>query len=172
MDLGEPEDARRGRTIAGSAVDAEEKNVLFEQYKLAVEMADRVSARRGAANGFFFTVTTALLAASESFGLSLAAGAGLVLSSAWWWQLRSYRTLSAAKWKVIGDLERNLPALPFTDEWIEIKKDPVERAVAHFAWVARIVQPFARYAELSLVEQVVPFVFFILFAVSLARALA
>jgi hypothetical protein len=34
----------------------------MELYKLAVEMADRVSARRGTANAFFVTVNTALLA--------------------------------------------------------------------------------------------------------------
>ena len=31
----------------------------FELYKLAVEMADRVSARRSLANSFFLTINTA-----------------------------------------------------------------------------------------------------------------
>ncbi|MBM5818188.1 MAG: hypothetical protein FJ083_16945, partial [Cyanobacteria bacterium K_Offshore_surface_m2_239] len=34
---------------------------LFDQYKLAVEMADRVSARRMQANTFFLAVNTGLL---------------------------------------------------------------------------------------------------------------
>jgi hypothetical protein len=34
----------------------------LEQYKLYVEMADRIGARRQAANTFFLTINTALLA--------------------------------------------------------------------------------------------------------------
>jgi hypothetical protein len=34
----------------------------LELYKLAVEMADRVSARRATANAFFLTINTALFA--------------------------------------------------------------------------------------------------------------
>ncbi len=34
---------------------------LLEQYKLYVEMADRISERRANANSFFFTVITALI---------------------------------------------------------------------------------------------------------------
>jgi len=56
-----------------------------ELYKLAVEMADRVSARRGLANTFFLTVNTGLAA------------------------LQSYRKLNAAKFKVINAIEPRLP---------------------------------------------------------------
>lgn len=37
---------------------------VLEQYKLAVEMADRVSARRGNANLFYLSVQTTLLTAA------------------------------------------------------------------------------------------------------------
>lgn len=147
-------------------------SILFEQYRLATEMADRISARRGTANGFYFTVSSALLAASESLGLSIASAAGLALACAWWLQLRSYRNLNAAKWTVIGELEVSLPAKPFTDEWSILKAEPVDRLVLRSAWITRALQPLARYAELSLVEQVVPVVFFGLFLISLAAAIA
>src|SRR5581483_4789886 len=94
VDLGQPEDADQGRTLT-----AGDDGRLIEQYKLAAEMADRVSARRGAANGFYFTVSSALLATSESLSLATASAAGIVLACAWWLQLRSYRNLNAAKFE-------------------------------------------------------------------------
>ena len=146
---------------------SEDKKMLFEQYKLAVEMADRISARRGIANGFYFTVSSGLLAAAESFGLAKASGAGLLLACAWWLQLRSYRKLNAAKWTVISALEKELPAKPFTDEWDVLKSDPLDAAVARLKHLTGALSPLARYPELSLIEQVVPLVFVVLFGVTL-----
>jgi hypothetical protein len=100
---------------------------LYATYTLAVEMADRVSARRGAANQFFLTVQTALLAAVGFADTTLehvawyaavvAAISGCAISGAWWLQLRSYRRLNQAKFRVIGELEQQLPAKVFTQEW-------------------------------------------------------
>lgn len=146
---------------------AEDTKTLFEQYKLAVEMADRISARRGIANGFYFTVSSGLLAAAESFGLAKVSGAGLVLACAWWLQLRSYRKLNAAKWTVISALEKELPASPFTDEWDILKSDPLDGAVARSKLLTGALSPLARYTELSVIEQVVPLVFAVLFIVTL-----
>jgi hypothetical protein len=92
---------------------------VLEQYKLAVEMADRISARRATANGFFLTVQTTLIALMAVKGLDRdwVAGAGLVLAITWWLLLRSYRDLNGAKWKVIQLIEQHLPLQPFSDEW-------------------------------------------------------
>jgi hypothetical protein len=141
--------------LGGASVAPAE--LLFEQYKLAVEMADRISARRGAANAFFATGNAALLAAIESLELALAPLLGLVFAGAWWLLLRSYRELNTAKFKVINELEKELPARPFTDEWNLIKQeDPVKRKLG----------ALGRYAEFSVVEQVVPFVFAAFYVVS------
>ncbi len=120
---------------------------LIDQYKLAVEMADRVSARRATANSFFLTVQTALVTASgfvqrERWAL---AATGLIVAAAWWLTLRSYRMLNSAKFKVITTIEDSLPASPFQDEWaiLDHKNGPLR----------------ARYAALSFVEQTVPVVF-------------
>ncbi|MGW1871483.1 RipA family octameric membrane protein [Streptomyces mauvecolor] len=128
----------------------------LELYTLAVEMADRVSARRGTANGFFLSVQTALVTVL-GFGLpelkdspwwaaAAVAAAGLALSGAWWLQLRSYRDLNTAKFKVITDLEKNPPVGIFTDEWTALRPDPTQ--LRH-----------RRYAELGLSERTVPLVF-------------
>jgi hypothetical protein len=145
---------------------------LLEQYKLAAEMADRVSARRGAANGFYFTVSSALLATSESLSLATASAAGIVLACAWWMQLRSYRNLNAAKFGVIAKLEQRLPIQVFGEEWAILKKEPVERTVLRSRLLGRLLKPLSRYAELSVVEQVVPLVFLVLFTITLAHSLA
>ena len=48
------------------ALTEEESKAMFEQYKLYVEMADRISQRRMNANTFFISVNT-LLCAVTSF---------------------------------------------------------------------------------------------------------
>lgn len=120
---------------------------FLDQYKLAVEMADRVSARRATANSFFVTVQSALVAV---FGISTAERwpltvAGVVVAVAWWLSLRSYRMLNSAKFEVINNMEPRLHASPFKDEWtiLDRKDGPLHK----------------RYAALSFVEQTVPLAF-------------
>jgi hypothetical protein len=129
---------------------------LLDQYKLAVEMADRLGARRGQANTFYLAVQSALvtLAGLKGTPTEAISAAGLVLCAVWFMQLRSYRDLSAAKWKVINAMESALPSSPFTDEWAELKPDAPKK------WRDR-------YAELGVVERVVPAVFAAIFAVLL-----
>jgi hypothetical protein len=121
---------------------------FLDIYKLAAEMADRVSARRALSNSFLLTVQSAFVALIGAGGLSHQAlgGAGLVLAVAWWALLRSYRGLNGAKYAVLLEMEKQLPAQPFTDEWALLRTDPVKK------WRGR-------YAELGLVERIVPVVF-------------
>lgn len=152
--MGEPQDSDRRRSVETAC--AGPPAGLVEQYKLAVEMADRVSARRGSANGFFLTVQTTLVALLAVPGITRAwiAVAGIILAGAWWLLLRSYRDLASAKWAAIEKLERRLPSQPFIEEWEFLKKDPV-----------RWWRP--RYAELGFAERLVPVVFAALFIVTL-----
>nr|VFK40278.1 MAG: hypothetical protein BECKSD772F_GA0070984_105715 [Candidatus Kentron sp. SD]VFK44415.1 MAG: hypothetical protein BECKSD772E_GA0070983_103725 [Candidatus Kentron sp. SD] len=100
---------------------------LFEQYKLYVEMADRVSARRMLANSFFVGVHTALIIA---FAILLKQGiieftplgfapfiAVFLLCFVWWRIVRSYRQLNSGKYKVVLALEQMLPVAPYDEEW-------------------------------------------------------
>jgi hypothetical protein len=106
-------------------VAPEQQNVLFEQYKLAVEMAAGISARRQAANSFFiglvsgFGVLQSLLTASPREQALLVLP--ICLSVVWWLTIYSYRRINIAKWKVIYQLEKSLPAAPFTSEDAELK---------------------------------------------------
>ena len=152
-----------------------EENKATEQYldlyKLAVEMADRVSARRATANAFFLTVNTALLAFVSSGSLKafwLVALAGIALSGTWWILLKSYRDLNRAKFGVILQMEKNLEAMVYGDEWKLLKEDrpkqenPQEKRPKRW-WEA--------YAELGTVERVVPLIFAALYAAVFIKAL-
>src|SRR5437879_1510673 len=109
----------------------------FELYKLAVEMADRVAARRAVANTFFLTVNTGLAAllGAEQLGGYVGA-AGLVFALTWWWLLQSYRNLSSAKFKVINNMESRLDVQLFSEEWryLEASKAPPRLWPGHALW--------------------------------------
>jgi hypothetical protein len=158
----------------------ESPELALRLYSLAVEMADRLSARRAAANNFFLAVQSALAALLAAFAvrsaptsqptdkvlLTLALLAGLVLAVAWWLLLTSYRRLSTAKFAVINKIEADhFKVRPFSDEWVELKKSrPTTRnPLSHVASIRD------RYAELGVVEQVVPLAFGVLYALIALR---
>jgi hypothetical protein len=128
-------------------VAAEDASTYLDLYKLAVEMADRVSARRTQANAFFLTLQSALVAllGNESFDNYAIAAAGIVLGAAWWLLLRSYRELNQAKFEVIVEMEAMLPVQIFGDEWKSLKRNSIP------VWRQR-------YAELGTVERIVPLI--------------
>lgn len=140
---------------------------VLDLYKLAVEMADRVSARRTTANGFFLTLHAAVItavgfarptdaAAGRAFAAIITAIAGIALCFAWWLLLRSYRDLNRAKFDVINMLEEQLPVAIFADEWKALKKEePV---------------PWWRgaYTEQGFVERTIPVVFAVIYLGAIA----
>lgn len=122
----------------------------LDLYKLAVEMADRISARRGVANTFFLTVNTGLAALLGGDELRwYAAAAGIVLCTAWWALLKSYRDLNTAKFEVINGMEARLPVQLFSDEWERLQK--------------------SRYRELGQVERLVPVLFALVYVAEIIR---
>jgi len=140
----------------------------FEIYKMAVEMADRVTARRGLANSFFLTVNTAVLGVLGTHGASwYLAVAGIILSVSWWALLKSYRDLNAAKFKVILAMEQNLPARLYGDEWNHLHKEPAQPSSSRAALRAWAAQ----YRELGFVERTVPWVFALVYLADLVRRL-
>lgn len=102
---------------------------VLEIYKLSVEMADRVSARRAVANAFFLTVNTTLIAVvgltqpetDSTLRFVAVCTAGVAVSVCWLLLLRVYRRLNAAKFAVINKIEADhMPVKPYTDEWSEL----------------------------------------------------
>src|ERR1700735_1707494 len=104
------------------------QDAVLEQYKICVEMADRISQRRALTNTFFLTLNTAIFTLVGVFWKdrphaprwALAFPLVVVLGQcfAWFYLVRSYRLLNTAKYEVIGGLEERLPASPYwRAEW-------------------------------------------------------
>ena len=132
---------------------------FLEQYKLYVEMADRISQRREQSNRFYVTLVSAvvaLLIVVSRIGTPMGAWPivllvsgifGAALSSVWYFNIRSYRTLNSAKFTVINQMESQLPTSGYSDEW-ELLRPKGTRP---------------QYFQLTRVEQFVPVIFLLLF---------
>jgi F0F1-type ATP synthase assembly protein I len=120
--------------------DEKYQAAIMEQYKLYVEMADRIAVRRGLANTFFLTLNAAILTLIGVFWKDRPAGLSpwfllpvlvltLGLCLAWFWLVRSYRQLSSGKFAVIAALEQKLPASPWWNgEWKALKGEEGDKS--------------------------------------------
>lgn len=119
---------------------------LLEQYKLYVEMADRISQRRITSNTYFLTVNSAILAfvgyltsKDGSEYMWLLSLAGTMLTLFWYNIINSYRNLNSAKWQIVQDIEKRLPISPYDAEWDAVQrgKNPkLYRPISHIeSWV-------------------------------------
>ncbi len=103
---------------------------LFEQYKLYVESADKISERRVSANNYLLTVNAflvtlhGLLSASPYKGgwAVLVPVAGVLVALTWHRIITSYRDLNTVKFKVIHELEREMPAALYDYEWYKAEE--------------------------------------------------
>lgn len=105
----------------------------LEQYKLYVDMADKVSNRRMQMNTFMQALHTAVIGASATalakgdihlsgwrsrLLMMLPIAALMLLCVVWYRLVKSFDQLNSAKYKVIGALETRLPASPWwRAEW-------------------------------------------------------
>jgi hypothetical protein len=135
---------------------------LLEQYKLYVEMTDRVSQRRLTTNSYFLSINTGLLAfvgyittKETSSYLWLIGLSGIVLSVLWFYIVTSYRDLNTAKFKIIHEIERRLPLSLYAAEWNAMGRGKVPRL----------------YRPLSHIERVVPWIFVVLHIYVVIRSL-
>lgn len=98
---------------------------LLEQYKLYVQSAEQVSARRLASNRLLLALNVGLVALygvqPAGFGQSgwvlTVPVLGLTVSVVWFRIIRSHKDLNRLKFDLILELERHLPAAPYTCEW-------------------------------------------------------
>lgn len=144
--------------------DIKDSNLaLFELY---LATAEKVSDRRAAANVWILSVNSALIAmygylaadksiivppGQKSVWLWAIPAAGMITSLTWLAVLETYRQLNGAKFLVLQDLEKSLPAQPFATERM------------HYKAANRLA--FAK------VESAIPFCFFALYLVLIGAAL-
>ena len=111
-----------GAVVTDSDLDQDKS---FEQYKILISSAEKISSLRATANNYLLSVNS-LLVAVHTLGVSLQPNAswqvalplaGLIICLSWWTLIQSYRNVNTAKFKVIHNLESNLPSQPYKDEW-------------------------------------------------------
>jgi len=108
---------------------------LLEQYKLFVEMTDKVSERRQNANNYFLTINAFLVSLFGVLANFTSSGtfmnkswsflvpvAGLLICITWVTIIKSFRQLNAGRFKIIHEMETVLPAALFDAEWIVLGK--------------------------------------------------
>ena len=115
------------------SVQENDVKLIFEQYRLCVQMADNISERREKMNKFFLALNGAIIAVAvpmlneyehpidicisflQSFPVLF-----VLIAVAYYWRtsISSYGKLNEAKFQVIGELEERLPARPYVKaEW-------------------------------------------------------
>lgn len=140
-----------------------DESSLLTIYGLLVEMADRVSQRRQAANSFFLSVNTAFLSVFYVFrpedldfvASTVVAIAGITLCLLWERSIQTYRDLNSGKFAVICELEKRLGCAPYTAEWQYLKRGKISK----------------RYHPFSQVEIFVPYIFVAIFIFIFLRAI-
>ena len=98
---------------------------LLEQYKLYVQSAENVSARRVASSNYLLTLNTAIVALygfqsadfGESYWTLLVPVIGVFVSLIWCSIIKSHVDLNRVKFKAIHKLEEHLPAAMYKYEW-------------------------------------------------------
>jgi hypothetical protein len=130
---------------------------LLGVYQLYVASAEKISDRRQSANSFFLSLDTAVVGLAGFLALEggaaalyhlLLAIAGMVLCTVWSALIVSYRKLNSAKYAVILEIERALPARPFGAEWTAVGRGEDPR----------------RFRRFTHIEVAVPWVFFAIHA--------
>lgn len=122
------------------------KTDLFEQYKLYIASSEKISERRVSSNNYLLTVNAfivtsyGLLAASQykSYWNILVPIAGVLVSLTWYRIITSYRNLNRVKFKVINEIERQMPAALYEYEWkiAEEGKGKIYRPLSHLEqWI-------------------------------------
>lgn len=125
---------------------------LLEQYKLYVEMADKVSERRMQTNKFYISLLSGLLALlsilvtkgnlNQTLIFVIVSLLGIILCILWYVNIQSYRQLNSGKFKVIHEMEKCLPFPCYEKEW-KILGEGKEKS---------------KYLQLTRVEQYIPLI--------------
>lgn len=106
------------------------QQILLEQYRIFVKTADDITMRRLQTNKFYLTILLGLFTIAGFFNkngitgilneqiiLILISVIGIALSVIWYVNIESFKLLNSAKFKVIHEMEKDLPCACFNKEW-------------------------------------------------------
>lgn len=106
---------------------AEYKKHLLEQYKLFIGSAEKVSDRRQNANNYFLAINTAIISflgliyeikiKDISVICILLSIVGIFICGIFYFLINSYKQLNSGKFKVIHEIELELPLALYQREW-------------------------------------------------------
>ena len=126
-------------------------SAVLEQWKTCVEMANSNTEKRNETNNLFIAINAALFAVitftweHKSILLSVI---GIVTCILWLNSIRCYQQLSHVKYDIVNEIEKKLPLSPFTYEWEKLKLEH-------------------NYIGLTKIEKVLPWLFLVLYAISI-----
>lgn len=130
-------------------------NLIMEQYKLYVDMADRISQRRAEANKYYISILSGILIVLaiifekgsdhelQTLILRMVSIVGVLICSVWFVNLQSYRQLNSGKFKVIHEMEKSLPFSCYDREWQILKEG----------------RNYRQYFPLTHIEKYIPLIF-------------
>jgi hypothetical protein len=152
--------------ILNTNYETDHKDLLLEQYKMYVEMHDRISARRNQVNSFFISLLSGLLAIFSIASnqdqmvkfplIGLVVGfLGSILCILWNFNIRAYRRLVERKIQIILEMEEFLPFYCYNKESHLREQDLTEKT----------------YLRPTSIEQCVSFIFGIVYIVLMIYSL-
>lgn len=100
----------------------------LEQYKMYLDGIEKISDRRHSANSFFLTLNTLLITVigltfqidslNNTFWLRIALSIiGILVNIIFYLLIKSYKQLNTGKFKVLHEIEKNLPLSLYKYEW-------------------------------------------------------
>lgn len=154
----------------GLPTNEEERNRLFELYKIMVASSEGLVARRQGVNTFFLTINGAILTSAGlvlgsrgpdqivAAGLLVLSLAGAILAVAWRSLIRSFGQLNTGKFRVINRIEKEFPAAIYLAEWKALGEGTDRRKYLPFTsrevwtpWAFLVVHVLAAVVEVVVV---------------------
>lgn len=134
----------------------------LEQYRIYVHVFNSTSERRNKANEFFLGLNAGIIGIlgyvetktlpHASLIFVLVPIAGIAICNCWYRIICAYRQLNRAKFRVIHNVEKNLPLSLFETEWNILGKG----------------KDRSKYYPLSQIEKNIPIIFILLYLVILS----
>lgn len=102
------------------------EELLLNQWQTCVEMANEISHRRDTMNNLFVTINIALIAMISyvwSIKTIFVSLIGIVFCIVWIRFIINFKMLNEEKFKIINEMENQLPVKPFNNEWNKLQSN-------------------------------------------------